>query len=415
MSLFGLRRRSVEDPLRPLTDVSLLEVLGGAPGAAGVTVTPVSALKFPAVLRCTTLISAVSSSLPLKTYRRASRDEVPALLLDNPHPEMTPLELWRLSYVHRCMWGNFYAQKVRDRAGRLTWLYPISPDRVKVGKVRPSPLNPGGKLFEVTDDDGAQHPMTSDEIFHIPGFGYDGLTGCSPIRLAAAGIGLGLGAEEYGARLFGSGSLMSGILQTEQRLEEPQAEALKARWRAKVAGLSKAHDVAVMDSGIKWQSVTMPNTDAQFLESRNFQTSEIGRVFGVPAFLLGMTEKSTSWGTGLEQQATGWVVFDLNPQWLAPTEQRITKELVPTGNYAKYSVQGLLRGDSAARAAFYRVMREVGALNADEIRDLEDRPPIPGGKGQEYLQPANLTPLGEDPPEPPPPPAPVDDDDEEDQ
>jgi HK97 family phage portal protein len=186
---------------------------------------------------------------------------------------------------------------------------------------------------------------------------------------------------------------MSGILQTEQRLTEDQAEAVKGRWKSKVSGLARAHETAILDAGLKFQSMTMPNSDAQFLESRIFQTGEVGRIFGVPAFLLGMTEKSTSWGTGLEQQATGWVVFDLGPQWLAPTEQRITKELTGSGVYAKYSAQGLMRGDSTARAAFYRVMREVGAFSANDILELEDRPGI-GPDGDTRLQPKNMDPLG---------------------
>jgi HK97 family phage portal protein len=149
-----------------------------------------------------------------------------------------------------------------------------------------------------------------------------------------------------------------------------------------------------MDSGAKFQALTMPNSDAQFLESRVFQTAEIGRFFGVPPFLLGITEKSTSWGTGLEQQAIGWVTYDLHPAWLAPTEQRITKELTPSGRYARYTVDGLLRGDSTARAALWRTMREIGAMNADEVRDRENLPAIPDGSGQGYLQPMNMQALG---------------------
>lgn len=396
-SLFGLfERRSLENPTYPLTSQALIDYVGGPGTSAGIAVSPKRSLTMAAVLRCVTLISSVSSSLPLKTYRKGTREEVASLLLDNPHPDLTPLELWRLTYVHRCLWGNAYLQKVRDRGGRLNWLYPISPDRVKVGRVKYSAANPAGKIFEVTAEDGSRDAYTSDEIFHLPGLGYDGITGCSPIRLAAQGIGLGLAAEEYGARLFGSGSLLSGILQSDQRLTEEQATAVKARWMAKLTGPTRSHEIAVLDRNLKFQSVTMPNVDAQFLESRQFQTAEVGRIFGVPAFLLGLTEKSTSWGTGLEQQATGWVVFDLNPQWLAPTEQRITKELTASNVYAKYSVQGLLRGDSTARAAYYRVMREVGAFNADDIREKEDLPPIPDGKGQQYLQPLNLQPLGSD-------------------
>ncbi len=394
-SLFGMfERRSLENPSIPLTPSALMEWLGeSGQGDAGVNVTARGSLAMSAVWRATALISGVSAALPLKAYETGTRTTRRSLMLENPHPDMTPLEFWRLSYVHRCLWGNFYAQKVRNRGGQLQWLQPIGPDRVRVAKVRPSAANPSGKLFDIQMEDGKHDVFTPSDIFHVPGMGYDGLTGCSPIRVASQGIGLGLAAETYGARLFGSGNLMSGILQTEQRLQQSDAEALQKKWQAKVAGLGRSHEVAVIDSGAKFQSLTMPNTDAQFLESRRFQTSEVGRFFGVPPFLMGDTEKSTSWGTGLEQQATGWVKFDLNPQWLAPTEQRITKELTGPGIDAKYTVQGLLRGDSTARSNFYNVMRTVGALSANDIRELEDMPGI-GPDGDTFLQPLNMAPLG---------------------
>ena len=394
MSLFGMfeRRSSIENPTFPLTSSRLAEIVGGPAGSSGVTVTPTKALTMSSVFRCVSLISGVSSALPLRTYRQGTHEPVLSTLLNNPHPDLTALELWRLTYVHRCMWGNAYLQIVRDSGGKKQWLYPISPERVKVGKVGYSDANPQGKIFEVEDDAGKKRVFTSRDIFHIPGMGYDGVTGVSPLRMASQGIGLGLAAEEYGARLFGSGSLMSGLLQTEQRLEQDQAEALKARWQSKVSGLRNSHEVAILDSGAKFQSMTMPNTDAQFLESRAFQTSEIARFFGVPAFLLMDTEKSTSWGTGLEQQAIGWVTFDLHPQWLAPTEQRISKHLTDSSVDVKYSIGGLLRGDSAARASFYNVMRQVGAYSANDIREFEDMSPIPDG--DTYLQPLNMAPLG---------------------
>lgn len=385
--------RNVENPARPLTSSSLAEFLSGPAGAAGVAVTERSALGMAAVWRCVSLISGVAAALPLKTYETGTRRQVPSRLLSNPHPDLTAFELWRWSYVSRCLWGNAYLAKVRDNAGRTTGLYPINPERVKVCKVKRTPANEAGKLFDIELEDGTRDSFTSDDVFHLPGFGYDGVCGVSPVRLAAQGIGLGLAAEEYGARLFGSGSLMSGVLQSEQRLDQEQAQIVKDRWVAKVSGLKRSHEPVVIDSGLSFQSMTMPNTDAQFLESRRFQTQEIGRFFGVPAFLLGDTEKSTSWGTGLEQQAIGWVQFDLHPQWLAPTEQRITKELTGGRVDAKYSVQGLLRGDSTARAAYYRVMREVGALSANDIREFEDQPPIEGGDA--YMTALNLGVLGE--------------------
>ncbi|UBU10023.1 phage portal protein [Nonomuraea gerenzanensis] len=409
MSLFGLfERRSPENPAVPLTSATLLEWMGGPRTSSGVRVSEKGALAFSAVWRCTSLISGVSSALPLHVYRDGTHDRQPSQLLKNPHPELTALEVWRLTYAHRCLWGNAYVQKVRDNGGRVRELWPVTPDRVQVDREKPTVGNPSGKTFWVTDDWGGVHRLTPREILHMPGMGYDGVCGVSPVRAASAAIGLALAAEEYGARLFGSGNLMSGILQTEQRLENDDADRLKARWKAKMSGLDKAHDIAVLDSGASFQPVSLPAKDSQFLESRSFEVEEIGRWFGVPHFLLGLTAKSTSWGTGLEQQAIGWVKFDLHPTWLAPTEQRLTKELLGASVTAGYKIEGLLRGDSRARAEFYRVMREVGAFSANDIRDLEDLPPVDGG--DLYLQPMNMAPLGSDPTEPDEPSDDLDDD-----
>lgn len=395
--LFGREARAnpFENPAVPLSSAALLDWLGGARGPAGVVVTPQTSLNMSAVWRAIALTSNVPASLPLLAYKSGTFDVASSPLLANPHPEMTRLELWRLTYTHRGMWGNAYLQKVRDSVGRVRELWPVSPTRVQVGRVKPAPGNPGGKVFTVVDEWGERHVLSSYDILHIPHLGYDGITGCSPIRAAQAGIGLALAAEEYGARLFGSGSLMAGVLQTEQRLEQGQAEALKQRWMERISGLAKAHEIAVLDSGAKFQPVSHSNTDTQFIESRTFQVKEIARYFGIPPFLLEDTEKSTSWGTGLEQQATGWVVFDLGPSWLAPTEQRISKELLPSTVEASYRVEGLMRGDSPARAEFYRAMREIGALSANEIRARESLPPVPGG--DTYLQPLNMGPLGAPP------------------
>ncbi|NUP19868.1 MAG: phage portal protein [Streptomyces sp.] len=405
--LFGLfERRSLENPALPLTSEAVAGYLGAVPNESGMPVTERSSLHMPAVWRSVSLIASVSASLPLHPYVRGTRTSAPSTLLDNPHPDMTPLELWRLQYVHRSMWGNGYIQKLRNRAGVVAELWPVMPDRVRVGKVPPDDLLPSGKVFEVTDDWGTVHALTSREILHIPGIGYDGLTGCSPVRLAAEGIGLAQAAEKSAARLYGKGNILSGVLQTEQRLTPEQANALKAQWRAKMGGFRNSQEIAVLDSGASFAPVTMPYKDAQFLESREFQISEVARMFGVPLFLLMETAKSTSWGTGLEQQAGAWVVFDLGPTWLQPTEQRITKELLPSNQYAKYSVQGLLRGDSSARATFYRAMRDVGAFSADDVRGFEEMPPLPAGMGGDvYLQPTYMAPLGVNPLAPDAPPA----------
>lgn len=399
MSLFGLfeRRSSPENPAVPLTNATLSDWLGGPRSDAGVQVTEKSALHMPAVWRSVAVIAGVASALPLHTYTVGTRNRTRSELLERPHPDLTPLELWRLTYVHRALWGNAYVQKLRNQVGEIRELWPIAPDRVQVDRERPSADNPSGKWFWVTDDWGDLHRLTPRDILHIPGLGYDGLTGCSPVRAAAQGIGLAQAAEKSAAKLFGRGNMVSGVLQTEQRLTKEQADALKARWQAKVGGIENAHQVAVLDSGASFQPVTMPLKDAQFLESREFQITEIARMFGVPLFLLMETAKSTSWGTGLEQQAQGWVTFDLAPTWLSPTEQRITKELLPPGEYAHYALQGLLRGDSSSRATFYRAMRDTGVMSANDIRALEELPPIQGPEGDTYLQPTYMAPLGSNP------------------
>ncbi|ODA69521.1 phage portal protein [Streptomyces sp. AVP053U2] len=399
MSLFGLfeRRASLENPAVPLTSSNLVSLLGGTAGESGVQVTETSGMRMPAVWRAVAVIANVAAALPLHTYAAGTRDRATVALLEDPHPELTRFELWRLVYVHRLLWGNAYLQKVRNGGGQIMQLWPIRPDRVKVDREAPTEGNPGGKVFWIQDDHGVRQRRTSREILHLPALGYDGVTGCSPVRAAAEGIGLGLAAEKAAAKLYGSGNMISGVLQTEQRLNAEQAAQLKANWKAKLGGAQAAHDIAVLDSGASFQPVTMPYKDSQFLESRQFQVTEVSRMFGVPPFLLMSTEKSTSWGTGLEQQAQGFVTWDLAPTWLTPTEQRVTKELLGSGQYAKYQVNGLLRGDSSARATFYRALRDTGAFSADDIRELEDLKPIGGPEGDMRLQPTYMAPLGSDP------------------
>lgn len=391
-------RNGIENPAVPLTSTAILDWLGGPKVHAGVTVSEESALGMPAVWRAVNLIGGTAASLPLHPYRVVGevRTRVTtgnaAALLDQPHPDMTPFELWELTYAYMLLWGNAYFRVLRNRNGGLQELWPIHPARVRAGRESETGL----KIYEI---DRAEDPMFDDKILHIPGPGYDGVCGVSPIRMARQGIGLALAAEEYGARLFGSGSLASGILQTEQRLTQAQADALKTRWKAKVGGLDKAHDVAVLDAGAKFQQLSIPPEDAQFIESRKFQIDEVARMFGIPPHMLMQTEKSTSWGTGIEQQSIGFVKFTLRP-WLTRVEQRLTRLLRPQAVYARYSLEGLLRGDSAQRSAFYREMWGIGALSTNDILALEERPPI-GPAGDVRYRPLNMGVLGEpDPAEP---------------
>jgi HK97 family phage portal protein len=405
MTLFeGVFRRAetrgLNDPAVPLTAASLVDWLSGTVNDSGMRVTEKTAFGMPAVYRAVALISGGCAAVPLRGYDR--KDEllrVPVPVLDRPCPGMTSFEFWE--YVYTCLmtWGNFYGRKIINPRGEVEAVIPLRPDSVKVGTHRSavSADNPTGKLFLIAGPNGGEDAETPTDILHIPGLGYDGITGVSPIRLAAQGIGMALAAEKYSAKQFSSGSLMAGILQTEQRITEEQADELASRWRSKVAGLARAHDIVALGSGAKFQPISMPNSDIQMMESRRFQVVEIARIFGIPPHMLGDVEKSTSWGTGIEQQSIGFVTYTLKP-WLTRVEQRVSMEIVPGDKFAKYDLNNLMRGDSAQRAAYYNTMRNLGALNADEIRAEEGLSPLPDGKGQDYMTPLNMGTAGATPP-----------------
>jgi HK97 family phage portal protein len=391
--LAGVFRNSLEDPNVPLTSENFVELFGDRKSGSGIRVSETRALSMAAVFRAVTFKAGVSASLPLHAFvdvagKRMPADAAPSRMIESPHPDMTPFEFWETVYSHIDLWGNAYLRILRGRpANAMREFWPIHPGRVKVGRTSET-----GKKIYAIDGDSEVHDDTT--ILHIPGFGYDGICGVSPIRLARNSIGLGLAAEEFGGTLFGNGSLATGILQTEQRLTPEQADALHKRWEAKQSGLKSAHKTIVLDRGAKFTQLTIPPEDAQFLETRHFQISEVCRWYGIPPFLMYETEKSSSWGTGLEQQALGWVVYDLRRS-LVRVEQRLTQLLAKDyeDHYAQYSVEGLLRGDSKSRAAFYTAMFNLGAYSTNDILKLEDRPPVDGGDVR--YRPLNLGILGE--------------------
>jgi len=404
-------KAGLENPLMPLSSPALADWLVGPSGYAGKAITETSALSFPAVYRSVALIADTCASLPLHAYRADGVSRVvqtsgsAASLLDAPHPDLTAFEVWELGFAHALLWGNAAYWKLRDRGGVLKELWPIAPERIKFGRA-----SDGTKVYTV---DEADRPLSDREILHIPGFGYDGISGVSVIRLHREGIGLGMAAEEYGARLFGSGSLATGILTTDQRIDQKTADDLRSRWKAIGTGLASSHDVRVLGSGTTWQQLSIPPEDAQFIESRRFQIAEVARMFGVPPHMLYETDRSTSWGSGIEEQNIGFVTYTLRP-WLTRFEQRISRAIGPGPVYAKFGVDALLRGNSAARSAFYRQMWELGALSTNEIRAYEELPPVDGGDLR--YRPLNFGVLGEieapatDPaPDPVPDPAPGED------
>jgi HK97 family phage portal protein len=380
-----------ENPLRPLTDTTLLQSLGIETSWSGKNVNEITALGMSAVWRAVQVTTSVPAALPFHAYRKVgdSRERATgqaAQLMDDPHPDMTPFEFWQTVFMHRRLWGNAYVRKLRNSLGQVREMWPIHPGRVRVGRESEA----GRKVYVIDGD--TDNPLSDREILHLPGMGYDGICGVSPVRAARQSIGLGLAAEEYGARLFGNGALATGILQTEQRLTQRQADQLADRWKAKRSGLENAHGTIVLDKGASFTQLSIPPGDAQFLESRRFQIVEVCRWFGLPPFLMFETEKSTSWGTGLEQQALGWVKFDLGNDLVA-VEQRVTKHVLqPEPIYGHFSIDGLLRGDSAARATFYRTMWNLGVFSTNEIRAYEELEPVDGGDVR--YRPLNMGELG---------------------
>ena len=387
-------RRGLENPVVPLTAASLVDWLSGTVNDSGMRVTEKTAFGMPAVYRAVALIAGACASVPLEGFDRTDhlrRVDIP--VLSEPSPGVTAYEFWEHAYMCLLVYGNFYAFKGTDSRGTVTSLEAISAASVKAGLVKAarSDGNPTGKVFLVAQEGGGEKTFTPEQVFHIPGIGYDGVSGVSPIRLAAQGIGMALAAEKYSAKQFASGSLMAGVLQTDQRITPEQADELSARWRSKVAGLARAHDIVALGAGAKFQPIQMPNTDIQMIDSRRFQVVEVARIYGIPPHMLGDVERSTSWGTGIEQQSIGFVTYTLKP-WLTRSEQRVSLEVAPGGTFAKYNLNSLMRGDSQQRAAYYSALHQMGALNADEIREDEGMAPIPDGAGQTYLTPLNMAP-----------------------
>ena len=388
--LSNLLRRSVENPLQPLTAASLVSVLGGTATHSGVAVTHRTApAKYIALYRAITLIAGAIAGLPLEAHRTGPRREpFRSLLLEKPHPELTRMEVWEWLLCSILSAGHAFALKGYDANDRVSSLDPIAPDRVKLVRVTRSGRNPWGREFHLRKDDGDTVVLTRDQILHIPG-----PMGLSPIGVAAQSIGSSIAAEEYTGRLWSSGTLMSGVLTTDQPIDEEKAKSLKRRWQQKIAGIANAHEIAVLDSGTKYTPISISPADAQLIESKEFGVKEIGRLYGIPLHMLAEHEKSTSWGTGIEQQAIGFVVFTLRA-WLTRFEQRISDECLPRGVEAHFHTDPLTAGDAKTRAEANAIKLQNGMRNRNEIRISEGDPPIPGG--DRFMVPLNMAVLDSD-------------------
>lgn len=403
------RSNPLENPSVPLTSDTLAQMIGGQPSVTGTSVSEDRALTLIAVQAAVRLIASSAASLPLKAYRDSAtggRDEVKRGVLDRPNPAQTPLEYLEQLYVHLLLWGNAFVYKVRGVGGTIQELWPIHPRRVQVmyaGELIDRSFNlqlkPGEKVFIVQDiySDRAA-PMTQRDIMHVPGLGYDGRVGLPPIRVAREAIGLGLAAEEYSARFFGNGSMPAGVLSVPEAIDQQRADQMKDRWKARFSGLVNAHEIAILDNNAKFERISIPPEDAQLLQTRQFSVTEIARLFGIPPHMIGDVEKSTSWGTGIQEQTLGFVKFTLL-NWLRRVELRYTAEILADPNvYAEFLVDGLLRGDSQERIAYYTAALSNGWMTGQEVREKENLPFVDDPTLKLFRFPSNetlTTPAGE--------------------
>lgn len=375
---------------------------GGAKSASGASVTPATAMRVTAVYACIRVLAETIASLPLILYERLEprgKQRAPAhplyrLVHDRPNPEMTAVTFRETLMGHVAGWGNGYAEIERDNAGRPIALWPLPPDRTRAERVD------GVKRY-VTRVDGRDIPLTADRVLHIPGLGYDGLTGYSPIQQAREAIGLAIAAESFGASFFGNGSRPGGVLEHPKKLDPEAHLRLKDSWSAQHGGLTNQQRTAILEEGMTWKSIGVPPEEAQFIETRKFQVAEIARLYRVPLHLIGDLERSTN--NNIEQQSIEFVVHTIRP-WLVRWEQALNRALLSDAESERYFfeflVDGLLRGDLKSRYDAYAVGRNWGWLSANEIRDFENMNPQPAEVGDKYLVPMNTAPAG-GPPLPP--------------
>ena len=364
--------------------------------SSGKAVNEKTALQTTAVYACVRILAETIASLPFHTYRytlngkeKAIEHPIYYLLHSEPNPEMTSFVFRETLMSHLLLWGNAYAQIIRDGRGRVLGLYPLLPNKVIVNR------NQHGELVYQYEKEGQTYFLRSYEVLHIPGLGFDGIIGYSPIAMAKNAVGMAIATEEYGAKFFANGANPGGVLEHPGVVKDPAR--IRESWNAVYQGSSNAHRVAVLEEGMKFQSIGIPPEQAQFLETRKFQLNEIARIFRIPPHMIGDLEKSSF--SNIEQQSLEFVMYTLDP-WVVRWEQAIQRALFTENEkrqyFVKFNVDGLLRGDYQSRMNGYAVGRQNGWLSANDIRELENLNRIPEDLGGDlYLINGNMTKLAD--------------------
>jgi HK97 family phage portal protein len=377
----------------------------GDPVHAGVFVSQESALRLSTVYRCITLISGAIAGMPLDVVRK--RDEVrvpvdrPPAWATVPNPEANDFEFRERICESLLMDGNaFIVITARDFQGFPAEIWTLNPRQTAVKR------DENGRIFFEWAGDtrfSRYSPSTPmGDVLHIKLPTAGGIRGLSPIELARQSIGLGLATEKHGSRFFGSGQTMSGVIQlpvSDRPKTKENIDLIRENWQAKHAGTDKSHLPGVLTGGATWQGISITNEEAQFLETRGFQVEDIAsRIYGVPPHLVGLTEKQTSWGTGVEQQGIAFVRYTLMPH-IVRIETALSS-LLPRGQFVKLNQRELLRADSKTEAEVLNSKLERGVIDWAEYRALEDLPPRPGDNRRILLAGMQVLPPNAEPPAP---------------
>ncbi|PYB71502.1 phage portal protein [Rhizobium wuzhouense] len=353
-------------------------------GDAGEVVTDDTVLSLSAVWACVNLIAGTIASLPLVVYRTdnqgrrtvAREHKLYRVLHDSPNYDQTAVDFWEFVSASIELWGNAYARISRSGSD-IASLHPIAPNLVSVRR-----LSSGTIEYRWTED-GKSFVETDKTMLHIRGFGGNPLGGMSTLHFGRHAFSLARAVDRSAGSTFRHGLRPSGVLTFEKWLSPEQRQVAEDKLNEKFLGAMNAGRPLILEGGTKWEQLTISPDDAQLLQSRGFSIEEICRFFGTPPFMIGHTEKTTSWGTGLEQQTLGFQKFTLRRR-LKRIEQALEKQLLTPNDRAnritiEFNLEGLLRGDSAGRARFYQQMTQIGAMTINEVRALENLPPVDGG------------------------------------
>ena len=393
MSAFGRLFRSRDKPKNSLNGSGYSFLFGST--TSGKAVNERSAMQMSAVYACVRILSEAVASLPLHMYfyndtggkEKALTHPLYGILHDEPNPEMSAFSFRETLMAHLLLWGNAYAQVIRNGRGEVVALYPLMPDRMTVDR------DSRGRLFyEYTRSDGDARTLggkstvtlAPSDVLHIPGLGFDGLVGYSPIAMTKQAIGMGLACDEYGASFYQNGAQPGGVLEHPGVVKDPKR--VRESWNAIYQGSANAHRIAVLEEGMAYKPISISPEQAQFLQTRKFQIEEIARIFRVPPHMVGDLDKSSF--SNIEQQSLEFVKYSLSP-WITRWEQSIHRVLLLPSEkqrfFVRFNVEGLLRGDYKSRMDGYAVARQNGWMSANDIRELENLDRIPAEDGGDFF------------------------------